>query len=124
MSVEEAVKRRHQFEDQIKNFCSLTFPLTNRELELGLARIMDAYSNADNDLLMLQGKFKTYLVTILLQLRPSDYRPISRGRFKFFSGLENRLQELVYFSFSFPDEFIEASFTDYNDNALTKIIRT
>lgn len=45
MSIEQAVRERHAFEDRLKNFLILASILTDRELEISLSRLADMAKN-------------------------------------------------------------------------------
>lgn len=49
MSIEQAVKARHEFEDRVREFLQLASLLTDRELELALGRLLDMISGRNTE---------------------------------------------------------------------------
>jgi len=45
MSIEQAVRERHAFEDRMRNFLTLASVMTNREIELALSRLADMFTH-------------------------------------------------------------------------------
>ena len=82
MSIEDAVRVRHSFEDRLRNFLTLASFMDDRELEIALARLADMVLHApDSAAIRLRGEaLKQYW-----DLRTSGLAPYSQWKRAFAS---------------------------------------
>lgn len=82
MSIEKAVRERHEFEDRMRRFISLASVMTNREIELSLSRIADMSHHMEGDLQVI---FRGQLLNAYYRLRVSGARRMRLMKRLFFS---------------------------------------
>lgn len=96
--IESAVRDRHLFEDRLTQFLALAAAMTDRELEIALARLADRIS-ASNDALSGDTRFKGEVLHCYYSLRQSNAKKQNRlARVKAglgFGSTSERLQQQV-----------------------------
>ena len=71
MSIEQAVRERHAFEDRLTNFLTLASIMADREIELALSRLADMLANMGDN---THVKFRGLVLKSYFDLRRKNIR--------------------------------------------------
>ena len=87
MSIEQAMRERHAFEDRLRNFLILASIMTDREVEIALSRLVDmaAHMGAPPQV-VFKGKVLASYLDIRRQNRRA-HRPLKRALFRRLPGM-------------------------------------
>jgi hypothetical protein len=109
MTIEDAIRERHAFEERLKEFLKLTSAMSDRELEIALARLADMLQQKGDDeraafSIRLKGEVTKlyYDLRLSRNKRPSRLQRIAVTSGHNFTGFGNVLEELVDKAIGYP----------------------
>ena len=127
MTMEDIVRKRHELEDridvfikQIQEYTSLCAAVDTRDLEIVMAKLHDAMTQARDDETRIKFIFKGLLTqSVYAQRRAGKRRTVSLKTTVF--GTESLLPEILTRRFSFPLPVTESLATEWSTGNAEKI---